>query len=378
MKHSKFVRRSVFIIPISMFLLSHLALAEEGGAHVGNGGDAFVCKSGKVFLLDYYEALKRGFQIDLGPKTLSAREKVNLILGRIKHVDPVRSEEFRVRAYEILDDTEIFEKNSNANPGKNVRFTNDPLSDVDDSKETSTPKGCEKIQAVIQSTPRFSEDRRYEISIPIWIAMNSSQRALTVMHEVWYREGIETGAPDSRGARYMNGFMASTNAIEPDLAQYLKNFKASGFHRYIVQLVQNGDFQFYNKKNGERFNRFQIWIDTSPSAGDENTIHPSHWDFSAVHDKISFHYLPYASKWPYDWVLDLVYQDSAANPSSFELNRNAQLASVSTELPGGGPTKEIHFADGTSTRLWITRPYRVELNEQGKTTKIVRLPSGRN
>src|SRR4051812_3135308 len=70
------------------------------GHENGNGGDVVVCKTptGEVEwieLLDFWEAhIVRGINRDLGPKTLSVKEKIKLALSRWEKYSPRRARLF--------------------------------------------------------------------------------------------------------------------------------------------------------------------------------------------------------------------------------------------------------------------------------------------
>jgi hypothetical protein len=115
------------------------------------------------------------------------------------------------------------------------------LSDVDDSFELSIPAGCKKEQLVTQKAPVFPEDKRYTIAEAIWKNMDLDQRALTVLHESWYRTFIDESATDSRFARYMNGIFASHENLNINFAQYLEKLelakKIGGFSNLAGQFM---------------------------------------------------------------------------------------------------------------------------------------------
>ena len=207
---------------LSLVSLAALLMSPvQAGDRIGNGGDAVVCTDGTpVRLLDFHEAKRRGISVEMGSAVLSVSEKVGLALDRLSRIDPSRASKFRKSAIPMLEDIAAFEKNP-SHPTTQIRFTDDVLSDVDDSEETALPPGCEKRQLVIRVRAVFPEDRPFEFYRPLWIQMDSEQKALTVLHELWYGETLEDGANDSRLARYMNGLVASPSFESLRFSEYV-------------------------------------------------------------------------------------------------------------------------------------------------------------
>ncbi len=230
-----------------IFLASTAVFAGNVGDRAGNGGDAVVCDGGKTaYLLDYVEANLRGMKVDLGDENESVRALVERQFQVISKFDPERvSNRFQEWARDILADLETLNINSSA-PTKTVRMISDVLNDIDDSKEVALPVGCEKRQLVVflglVSGPTewrspFPEDPFYYIHLPTWKVMSNGQKAMTIMHELWYRELIQDNeAEDSRGARYINSKMY-TNDVK-NLQIYVQ---ALGYAKvpYIVSKGEN-------------------------------------------------------------------------------------------------------------------------------------------
>lgn len=194
-----------------------VAFAGERG---GNGGDAIVCQD-SVTLLDHFEMKRRSLTFDLGPSHLSIREKVMVSIQRLKRLEAVRADEIEANAKQMLKDIEGLEKDPTYKTGY-LSVEDAVLTDIDDSYELALPEGCIKEQLVIQTKPIFAEDKIYLIRKKYWDRMDNDQKALTVLHESWYRNMLKYEIMDSRFVRYMNGLFASQDAEKLGLSGYLK------------------------------------------------------------------------------------------------------------------------------------------------------------
>ncbi len=210
-KQTSVYRLSVQLFPLCRILLFALALggSAQAGDLIGNGGDVLICEGiDQIRMLDQHEAERRGIVIQLGAPELTVRQKVEVALKRLSRLDPDRASTLSHEAEFLLADAEAFDRDSSARTS-HIRFTDDVLSDIDDSEETAIPVGCQKAQLVIRVRAVVPEDRPFEIHRPFWVRMSSDQRALAVLHEVWYGEALQNGAHDSRFARYLNTWTSS-------------------------------------------------------------------------------------------------------------------------------------------------------------------------
>jgi len=203
--------------PFAALLLSSSALA--GGSSAGNGGNTIVCFDGNnqiktVELLDFYEArVKRGITPDLGDDSLSADDKVRLVLKRLKTMSPWLS---------ITLETEFdnFKPNSVFLPG--IRLVT-----VDDSDHLFVPAGCQQEQTAVQKAPEFPGDKLYNIDQDLWNHMDANNRAGLILHEIFYRHAIRFGNPEnSVPVRFFVSSIASAASIsEAEYVDVLRELK---------------------------------------------------------------------------------------------------------------------------------------------------------
>jgi hypothetical protein len=234
--------RSFFAFFLISLALPTFAANDKGG----NGGDAVVCP-GKVILLDFHEMKRRNFILDLPGKTLG--EKVESSLNRLSRLDPFSAGILRRFAKELVTGIEV---SGLGLPAPTLYFTDDELTDIPDSLEVSLPKDCVKEQLVIQQEPKFPEDPRYTISKKLWDQLDLDQRALTVLHESWYRLFILQGETNSVATRYMNGLFASGTATSLTLPRYIEIVGKNNF-MYALPFQDTGIALHSIQPEGENF-----------------------------------------------------------------------------------------------------------------------------
>ncbi len=203
---------------LATILLSSTLLSQGFcGERAGNGGDVVVCPNG-LELLDSYEM--RGRDLDLNLAGFTLREKVEIVINRVKRVDLVRGLRLAVGAEYFLFD---LEKNSYRNDDlKYIRFTTEKLSDVKDAEELTLPKDCHLEQLAVNMTKTLPEDGIYTIALNHWEKLDLDQQALTILHEAWYQTFLAESRPrTSFYVRYFNEIFASTNYKDMSLKQYL-------------------------------------------------------------------------------------------------------------------------------------------------------------
>lgn len=195
------------------------------GNEGGHGGHTVVCRDagGKVtpiLLLDFYEAEQLwDIHHDLGPAG-DYQSKVQLALERLKRLDPVRSAQYSKWA------------DSFSSEAKWIKGAT--LVDIPDSKHLFFAKGCKVEQTINQSEPRFAEDHRYLIDAELWDLLDEDGKAGLILHEVIYREGIASGQTDSRGARYLNVQITSSEFESFTQKEYLDRLKRVGYSDYAT------------------------------------------------------------------------------------------------------------------------------------------------
>jgi hypothetical protein len=174
----------------------------------GNGGNVFYCPGevGKdqVIFFDYFEGIDRGFSYQL-IENKTEEVVIDIILNRIKKFDKKRYQKY----LSLLE-----------NFNSQVEFKSGALRYTNDAFQVFIPEGCSFEQLVVQRTPYFKEDRRYNISKKFWGKLEEFQKALVKLHEVFYSEIVDARAIDSTGVRYFLENIASDKAESFDSQDY--------------------------------------------------------------------------------------------------------------------------------------------------------------
>jgi hypothetical protein len=219
---------------------------------VGNGGDGVVCRdSDKVIrsieLLDFYEArVLRSAVIDLGAApTLEARMQV--ALQRLERVSPRRAQSY------LLTMNQFFE---------NAQFLKDTeLVDVEDSLHLILPKGCKIEQLVIQRPKVLPGEMMYSVNQDLWDHLDLTQRAGLILHEVVYREAIESAHSDSRAARYLTALIASPKFETISQIEFVELLKMLKFTKAELQ---GAEIQLFRIKQPLFINESVEWLPRFP------------------------------------------------------------------------------------------------------------------
>jgi hypothetical protein len=225
---------------ILILSLLSCALTTFGSTQVGNGGDAVVCADGTVTLLDSYEAVKLGFNIDIDKvaKDQSLRAMVDVAVERLASRDKYMAITLRQYAYEMVNDFEnfaLFHSTEQRYRGNVLYIGRDRVGEINDSDERTLPEGCELRQLVSQVKPVRLRDNRYEFNLTFWEKLSPLDKSMTILHEAWYRIMIEDGAKKSVGTRYMNALIASKEFESYTFSDYIKELKTTEKKYYIVQ-----------------------------------------------------------------------------------------------------------------------------------------------
>lgn len=192
--------------------------ALKKGDFAGNGGDLVVCSNGKPFqykLLDLYEAevFNPDVEFDFGPEGQSLDGKVGNIISRLSRLDPERAD-----LYSSYYETFMSE----------VISTNDNLEDVKDSFHLTMPNDCEVKQFAIQLGDSFSiPGKRYLINQQLWDLVDTNTKAALVMHEIIYRDALQSGHRDSISTRAFNALLLSEDFTELSKSEYKSFLKAN-------------------------------------------------------------------------------------------------------------------------------------------------------
>ncbi len=193
--------------------------AHASGTTVGNGGDSVVCYNAdqtikSVTFFDYYEAnVIRNIDIDLGAPSLSVDQKVNIVLDRIRRLNPNRAKRYALWYAKFL---------------REARFVSGvELVDVPDSGTGYYPVGCSLKQTAIHQEPHFPGDARYTINKDIWDKMDNTNRAGLILHELIFREAVnaDNRHTNSISVRYYHSQVASHLTDSMSLKEYIELLK---------------------------------------------------------------------------------------------------------------------------------------------------------
>jgi hypothetical protein len=196
------------ILGATLFSLAHADMQLKNtvlptirGGLVGNGGGTVVCRKSNqsiksVEVLDFYEARTiRNVNLDIQTLPGDWRAKAKAIVARVEAKSELRFQLYSSWLASFESEDKI--------------LTDVQFSTVPDAGYIGVPEGCEFEQAAIQRQPMFSGDARYYINAELWNAMDDTQKAGLVLHEIIYREAIGYGQTDSIRSRYMTGLYSS-------------------------------------------------------------------------------------------------------------------------------------------------------------------------
>lgn len=195
----------------------------SGGDKVGNGGDAMVCRSaaGKIIFaefLDVYEARElRDLEVSLTGVTW--REKLSNALERIKVRDQYRYIKYKTWSDTFWSETKLLEDG-------------EKLQDIPDSNHVFDPgNGCGPEQAVVHREPLTSREKRYFLDFEIWQALDETNKALLVLHEMIYREAVGYGIRNSIYVRLFNSYVGADVFAKEQLSdkEYIELIVAMNF-----------------------------------------------------------------------------------------------------------------------------------------------------
>jgi hypothetical protein len=197
-----------------------------GNTHIGNGGNARVCRSNgaivSVEFFDYWENFGRRprLVLDLGADDLPYMDKVRLAVDRLARLSPLRAALY-------LKWAENF--NSEMNPVSD-KF---PLRDPSDSVSPFDPQeidGCKTEQLALQQIPKSPWEARYLVRASLWERLGPNGKAGLILHELIYREANElSGHQDSEAVRFLNSLLASKVMETLTLEEFLDLLKTYQF-----------------------------------------------------------------------------------------------------------------------------------------------------
>lgn len=228
------------LVCVLLGLMTSAAMAE--GGLVGNGGDVVVCRNSDnsikfIELLDFYEArIQRGQIIKLNPE-LSVDDNIAIYLERIGARDAYQKNQ-------IESLYKSFHQEANFLAGVE-------LVDISDSGHVAFPAGCKVEQIAIQRIPLYPKEKRYTINKDLWDQLSSSDRAGLVIHEIIYRNSIDTKTEvNSIPTRYFNSILASDDLKSLKPSEYFDLLKQNFIKRasWGDWIVKTSDCFFENEK----------------------------------------------------------------------------------------------------------------------------------
>ncbi|MGE9744454.1 hypothetical protein [Bdellovibrio bacteriovorus] len=210
-------------------LLFYSLMSVAGGDWVGNGGNVISCGD-SLRLLDYYEAEEqRGIALDLGNESMSFQQKVYYVLHRLENVNPTRAKMYKKWFHTFDAETQWF-------------FIGKFLP-IRDSGVVIIPEVCNIQQIAIQRPTALimPGDQRYVIDVRLFERLSEADKAGLILHELIYREAIESGFTSSPGVRYFNQVVSSSLMKNFDSRMMLDLVRTAGlkhvdYHGYAVGL----------------------------------------------------------------------------------------------------------------------------------------------
>lgn len=191
---------------------------EAGGIHVGNGGDAVVCRDTAGNILS---ATVLDIFLSKRPVTLSINssftQTLDLVWRRLDRLTPVRAAIYRRHERVFWSET---------------TFTSDNLSPIFDEDAfdelSEVPKGCFIEQLVVRvPAPGTTPGVRLTFQREIWNALDSINKATLLLHEIVYDEFVRRGGhTTSRYARRLCQLLISDDVegySYEDFIDFLRN-----------------------------------------------------------------------------------------------------------------------------------------------------------
>lgn len=165
---------AVFFGIFALLVILNPSAYAGGGTLIGNGGNSIVCDDGQVELLDLYELdFYTNRKPGLGDPQLPYRQKIDSVLTRLS-VKSARRAAIYVRYWQELE--------------KKMRFTDEALPRIPDSKHPITPVHCEVRQTAVQTEEALTIHR------PTWSKLDNDNKAALLLHEIVVHELLDKGA----------------------------------------------------------------------------------------------------------------------------------------------------------------------------------------
>jgi hypothetical protein len=212
---------------LSWILFFPCVLWAQRGDVKGNGGNFLVCPAvnGSVSyeLLDLYEASnEQGFSLR-NPEDKNLQNKnwealVQSLLDELKKVSPLRAQNYQ----------DIF-----ADLKSRAQYLVGDFSSSGDVGPVSIPKGCDLVQAATQFSDPVTEEKKFYINSDVWNLISDYQRAALIVHEIILTEAVESGQSDSKRARFLNGYLWSTDFLQTSTMKLRDFIQQKLLFRYV-------------------------------------------------------------------------------------------------------------------------------------------------
>ena len=180
---------------------------------VGAGGSGVLCDGGPkgtyFEVMDVYEARKRNMDPQLGAPTLPVKEKLEIALKRLEVFSPVRANQYRTRAAEIMTSARYFTRGS--------------MPHIGDDDPSDLESGCKILQIATRKKPIFPGDPEFLIDQRLYDRLDRDNQAVLFLHEVAYEEAAKSyGQLTSRPSRGFTSLFFSNRIESMDFASFLE------------------------------------------------------------------------------------------------------------------------------------------------------------
>ncbi|MBC7421484.1 MAG: hypothetical protein H7328_12225 [Bdellovibrio sp.] len=187
------------IVTLIILIFSYLSTF-AGIRDVGNGGEVIVCRDAKnniisAEVLDSFESRTlRGHNVSLGAPGVSVEEKVLVALGRDAALDSPRAARY-IKWYRHFD--------------AGITWRDTPLPATPDVDPSLIPKGCNIEQIAIQRNTAknivwYEYGPAVTINTALWSALDNDQKAVLILHEIFYHEALFSELISAEPIRYLN------------------------------------------------------------------------------------------------------------------------------------------------------------------------------
>ncbi|AFY03316.1 hypothetical protein [Bdellovibrio bacteriovorus] len=176
----------------------------------GNAGFALFCTGKAPIVLDLYEVSTRDLGSILYSKAVTPVDKAVDLATRLEQVDPARARQYREGAKDFM---------------ASAQFVNDlGIRQTPDLGLVTVPKDCTLEQVVFQRNPSILNKARYVVNANLWNQLDADNQAALILHEVIYREVINSTANElfSERVRLFNGIIHAHHMRSLMKKDYLK------------------------------------------------------------------------------------------------------------------------------------------------------------